>query len=188
MTKAEIRKSFLERRKQLTPGQLNSYSEAICNLALSTIQFEGKTISLFLPIEKHKEINTYLLWEKGRSIGAKIAVPKSNFKSHTLKHYLLESFEQLEVNDLGIPEPKKGKLVTPPQFDIVFVPLLALDKDGHRVGYGKGFYDRFLKKCNPHCQFIGLHLFEPIEKIEDVLPSDIQLNACITPEKIYRFE
>ncbi|MBI3237766.1 MAG: hypothetical protein HYZ43_02800 [Flavobacteriia bacterium] len=65
---------------------------------------------------------------------------------------------------------------------------MAVDKFGHRVGYGKGFYDRFLRKCSPSCQFIGLHYFDVEESISDVLPTDVKLNALVTPEKIIRFD
>jgi 5-formyltetrahydrofolate cyclo-ligase len=188
MTKAELRKVYLEKRKEITPGQLSRFSEAICEIALSNFQLEEKTVSLFLPIERQKEINTYLIWEKGKNIGARIAVPKANFENNLLKHYLFENYDQLEVNSIGIPEPKKGKLIPVNQLDIVFVPLLVIDKQGHRVGYGKGFYDRFLHKCAPHCQFIGLNLFDPIDEITDVLPTDIRLHGLITPAKFIRFE
>jgi 5-formyltetrahydrofolate cyclo-ligase len=74
------------------------------------------------------------------------------------------------------------------RLDIVFVPLLAVDKQGNRVGYGKGFYDRFLRKCAPGCQFIGLHYFDLEDRIDDVLPTDIRLNAVVMPNKVVRFE
>jgi len=70
---------------------------------------------------------------------------------------------------------------------VVFVPLLAFDKSGNRVGYGKGFYDNFLAKCNPETLKIGLSFFEIEEEILDINPKDIRLNLCITPQKTYNF-
>ena len=70
---------------------------------------------------------------------------------------------------------------------MVLVPLLAFDKLGHRVGYGKGYYDRFLAKCPPNCLRIGLSLFDPVERIDDVVPTDIRLNSCLTPVHTYVF-
>ncbi|MDP2160837.1 MAG: 5-formyltetrahydrofolate cyclo-ligase, partial [Flavobacterium sp.] len=90
-------------------------------------------------------------------------------------------------NDYGIPEPVDGLEVPVAKIDVVFVPLLAYDKNGHRVGYGKGFYDRFLSECKPTTIKIGLSFFEPEDLIEDVFESDIQLNYCITPQTIYIF-
>lgn len=188
MTKSELRALYREKRMQLPPGELERLSEIIVNKTMMHFQLEEKTISLFLPIERQKEINTYLLWRKATNIGAKIAVPKSNFETMEMRHYLFESTDQLDVNEKGIPEPRKGKIIAADRFDIVFVPLLAVDVNGNRVGYGKGFYDRFLRKCAPACQFIGLHYFDLEEAISDVLPTDVRLNALVTPERIVRFE
>jgi len=89
---------------------------------------------------------------------------------------------------LGIPEPQNGLTVPPSEIEVVFIPLLAYDKKGHRVGYGKGFYDRFLSKCKPNTLKIGLSLFEPEEKIEGLDATDIPLDYCVTPVKVYEFK
>jgi 5-formyltetrahydrofolate cyclo-ligase len=188
MTKAELRTLYRSKRTQISPGELQRLSETIIEQTLTHFQLEDKTISLFLPIELQKEVNTYLLWERAKNIGARIAIPKSNFETMEMRHYLFESTDQLEINDRGIPEPKKGKIIAADKFDVVFVPLLAIDKSGHRVGYGKGFYDRFLRKCAPSCQFIGLHYFDLEDSISDVLPTDVRLNAVVTPDKVVRFD
>lgn len=188
MLKSKARSLYKQKRLELSPRELEERSEAICAAVFSKFQLEGKTVSLFLPIERQKEINTYLILEKGMAIGTKIALPKTNMSNHSLKHFQFESQSQLTLNELGIPEPMSGKMIKPDALDFVFVPLLAVDKSGHRIGYGKGFYDRFLKKCSPHCQFIGLHLFDEFIEIEDIDSHDIQLNYCITPEKVIRFE
>ena len=188
MTKEELRKYYLDKRRALSPRELEDISEAVCHLTFSKYQLEGKKISLFLPIEGKKEINTYLIWEKATSFDAQVAVPKANFKSNEMKQVLFESKDQLEISSHGIPEPKKGRVIAAEHFEIVFVPLLAIDKNGNRVGYGKGFYDRFLKKCSPRCIFVGLHHFdELVDEISDVTYQDIRLDACITPNGIHRF-
>ena len=188
MTKEELRKHYMERRLALSPKQLEDISESICHTAFSNFQLEKKKISLFLPIERKKEINTYKIWEKATSFDAEVAVPKVNFKTNELKQILFESTDQLEISEFGIPEPKKGRVIAAEHFDIVFVPLLAIDKKGNRVGYGKGFYDRFLKKCSPRCKFIGMNHFDEFQdSIEGITFNDIKLDACITPGKIHRF-
>ena len=74
----------------------------------------------------------------------------------------------------------------PKKIDVVFVPLLAFDLEGNRVGYGKGYYDRFLKNCTSECIKIGVSFFPPEKKINnDTL--DVNLNYCVTPDKIYSF-
>ena len=188
MKKAEIRELFTERRKALSPRELELISESICHQTFSHYQLEGKKISLFLPIERKKEINTYRIWEKAMAFGAQVAVPKANFKTNEVKQVLFESEDQLEISEFGIPEPKKGRVIAAEHFDYVFVPLLGVDKEGNRVGYGKGFYDRFLRKCSPRCTFIGLYHFDDLsEQVEDITFQDIKLNACITPNKVHRF-
>jgi 5-formyltetrahydrofolate cyclo-ligase len=70
---------------------------------------------------------------------------------------------------------------------VVFVPLLAFDTLGNRVGYGKGFYDQFLSECQPETIKIGLSFFEAENTITDVFEKDVRLDFCITPKKCYRF-
>ena len=189
ITKKQLRKKYMEKRMALSPRELEIASESICHLFFSNFQVEDKKISLFLPIERAKEINTYIIWEKALSFDAKVAVPKVDSKSNSLKHILFESTDQLELSSYGIPEPHTGKVIASEHFDFVIVPLLTIDKKGNRVGYGKGFYDRFLNKCSPRAKFIGVSHFD---ELEDVIPeltkSDIPLHYCITPSKIHRFE
>lgn len=106
---------------------------------------------------------------------------------HTLKHYLLTDSTKLKMSKWGIPEPIDGKEISEKKIDVVFVPLLAYDEKGNRVGYGKGFYDTFLKECQSHVIKIGLSLFEAEETISDIDPHDIRLDYCISPKKVYSF-
>lgn len=187
MKKSELRKQYKEKRKLLSPKSLDDASQAITEQVLSNFQLEGKTISLFLPIERHFEINTYGLMERAFSIGAHVGLPVADFHLNTLIHRVYNDETILHLNEFDIPEPKNGKKMTSDQFDYVFVPLLAVDKRGFRVGYGKGFYDRFLKACKPSCKFIGLHLFDLVDEIEDVEKTDIPLHLLVTPSEIIHF-
>lgn len=188
MKKQELRFLFTQKRIDISPAELDKKSDMICNLLFSKFQLTGKTISLFLPIERQKEINTFAILEKGMSLDVKIGLPKTSPYSVNLKHYLYESMGQLSINAFGIPEPKNGATIKPQEFDFVIVPLLAIDKSGYRIGYGKGYYDRFLKKCSDTCVFIGLHLFEEFSEIDDLNKYDIPLLYCITPTQIIRFD
>ena len=185
--KAQLREYFKEERKKISPKRLQQASEDICLSVLKSFQVENKLCSIFLPIERQKELNTYQILEKAVNIGAKFTLPVSNFKTGELSHVLYTEETSLEINPYGIPEPVKGKKIAPDKHDIVFVPLLAADKKGNRVGYGKGFYDRFLSKCKPDCIFVGLNLFDPVEEIEDVFEKDQKLHYLITPENVIRF-
>ena len=104
-----------------------------------------------------------------------------------MTHFLLTENTRFIKNDYGIPEPVNGLEVPVSKIDVVFVPLLAYDKKGNRVGYGKGFYDRFLKKCRPDVIKIGLSFFEPEEQIEDISLDDVKLDFCVTPYGVYGF-
>ena len=104
-----------------------------------------------------------------------------------LKHYLLTDSTSLQKNRWNVPEPVDGLEVPLSKIDVVFVPLMAFDRKGNRVGYGKGFYDRFLSQCRSGVKKIGLSLFEAEEAIADVSNNDIALDYCITPDKIYSF-
>ncbi len=189
MTKKELRQNYLERRKTLSPGEMERISENVTLNLFKNFQFEEKRVSLFLPIERTKEINTYKIWEKATAFNAQVAVPKINRKTDEMKHLLFETEDQLEISDWGIPEPSKGRVIAAEHFDIVIVPLLTVDSNGHRIGYGKGYYDRFLAKCSPRCRFIGLYHFDELEDaIPEITTMDIPLHACVTPSNIYRFE
>jgi 5-formyltetrahydrofolate cyclo-ligase len=106
---------------------------------------------------------------------------------HELEHCLLTDQTTLKLNRWGIPEPLSGISISPQQIEVVFVPLLAFDQEGHRVGYGKGYYDRFLGECPKSTLKVGLSFFDPISKIEDIDTNDIALDFAITPERVYSF-
>lgn len=187
MTKQLIREEYKTKRMELSKNILNSKSEAICSSFFENFAVTDKIISLFLPIEKQNEVDTYLILDKAIANGAQVGLPRINNQNFGLRHFLFESKEQLIINKFGIPEPKDGQELYPNQFDIVFVPLLALDLTGNRVGYGKGYYDRFLKECRKDCLLIGLHLFDEFIEIDDINQFDIALHYCITPTQIFEF-
>ena len=106
-----------------------------------------------------------------------------------MEHYLLTETSILIPNQWNIPEPdpQTSKRIEPWQINVVLVPLLAFDQRGFRVGYGGGYYDRFLKECRDDVVKIGLSFFGPVEAITDTDLYDIPLNSCITPDQVYRF-
>jgi len=104
-----------------------------------------------------------------------------------MTHFLLTDNTKIKKNEYNIPEPIDGIEVPCSKIDVVFVPLLAFDTTGNRIGYGKGFYDQFLSECKPETIKIGLSFFEAENVIEDVYESDIKLDYCITPHKTYIF-
>jgi len=187
MLKSEIRALFKEKRKGLSLLELNSKSQQITNLIRNQIDFKNKEVSIFLPIEKQKEFDSYPLLEELIDQGAKPIVSKSSFEDYSLTLYRYENVSQLEINPFGIPEPKYGEIIPESLLNIVFVPLLAIDIKGNRVGYGKGFYDKLLAKCSTECLFIGISLFDEFVEIDDINPFDIPLHCCFTPELYHEF-
>jgi len=188
-TKKELRERFKQMRLLLTKEEEDSLNDG---LLLQFQRFNWSKFScihVFLPIKSFKEPNTVILinWLRQNFPHIKLVVPKTNTGSFTMHHYIWEEGQAFEVNKWGIEEPASGELVLAEQLDVVIVPLLAFDRMGNRIGYGKGFYDRFLSICRPDCLKIGLSLFEAIKLIEDVNPMDIPLDYCITPNTIWEF-
>jgi len=187
MLKSEIRALFKEKRKGLSFLEINRISKQITDLIFEQFDFKNKQVSIFLPIEKHKEYDSYPLLEELIIQGAIPIISKSNFEDHNLTLYKYENISQLEINPFGIPEPQYGEIVSESLLNVVFVPLLALDKNGNRVGYGKGFYDKLLIKCSSECLFIGISLFDEFVEIDDLNTFDIPLHCCFTPNCYYEF-
>jgi 5-formyltetrahydrofolate cyclo-ligase len=103
-----------------------------------------------------------------------------------MKHILLQENTTISISEYGIPEPLEGIEIATSQIEVVFVPLLAYDSKGNRVGYGKGFYDRFLSQCSKDVIIVGLSFFEAEDRIE-TNATDIPLDFIVTPEKIMSF-
>ncbi|MCD0487315.1 5-formyltetrahydrofolate cyclo-ligase [Pedobacter sp. MC2016-14] len=186
MNKAEIRKAAILERKKLTPEQVETLSIQIRN-QFATLDFSAvNVIHLFLPILEKNEPDTFLIvdWLKENHPHIKIIIPRANFGNSLMTHHAFTSKEDLKKNEYGIPEPFPvdvhiGKI------DMVLVPMLAFDLHGYRVGYGKGFYDRFLQGLD--AKKVGLNFFEAQNQISNVDEYDVRLDLCITPQKIYAF-
>ena len=110
--------------------------------------------------------------------------------SRRMIHYLWDEGTLLIHNRWGIsePDPILSQPVEAGEIDAVLVPLLGYDTAGHRVGYGGGYYDRFLAECRPDVIKIGLSFFEPIAAISDVNEWDVRLDCCLTPYTVYTWE
>ena len=182
MKKQQLRDIYKQKRKDLTENQIKEFQkniyEQIYGLDISNV----KNVHVFLSLKKFKEINTKPIIDYFVSKGKKIVVSKSNFKNNTLSHFYLEENTILKLNKYEIPEPVNAEQVDEKELDIIFVPLLISDDKKYRVGYGKGFYDRFLLNCKKEAKFIGLNFFKPIELIEDSNKFDIPLHKVIYPK------
>ena len=185
-TKAVLRTEYQKRRDSLTEEQIADCSIQISNLSLTLNIWEYSIYHLFMTNEKNKEIDTSYLLSVIQGKDKQPVIPKI-VDDNRLEHFLLNDQTLLKNNRWGIPEPLCGITINPKQIEVVFVPLLVFDQHGHRVGYGKGYYDRFLDQCSESTLKVGLTFFDPITKIEDIETHDISLDFALTPERIYAF-
>jgi 5-formyltetrahydrofolate cyclo-ligase len=191
MHKSQLRSYYLNKRKAIPTEEITIKSQQITELFFKSFDLSSiQNLHIFLPIIKQKEIDTFLIikyLQKNQS-HIKIIVPKVVSGTSTMQHFVFDE-KQLKENHWGILEPSGEDLVEiqPSEIDMVIVPLLIFDTQGNRVGYGKGFYDRFLQECGDKTLKIGVCLEEPINKIEDTNCFDVKLNFCVTPQKIYQF-
>lgn len=187
MNKTTLRQKYKALRKQLSEEQLEEMSLAIANKVLQLPIWECTYFHVFLPITEQNEVNTEFILHTLAGKDKEIIISKADFETRTMTHFLLTDNTKIKKNGYNIPEPVDGIEVPSHKIDVVFVPLLAYDKKGNRVGYGKGFYDKFLAECKPNVIKIGLSFFEPEEIIEDVFEGDVQLNYCVTPNEVHLF-
>ena len=187
MFKNQLRDKYKKLRMNFTEQQIDQLSVAIANQVVKLPIWESNYYHLFLPILKQKEVDTEhvltILFAKNKEV----VVGKTCFKTQSMEHFLLTDNTKIQVNHLGIPEPVSGLKVDENQIDVVFVPLLAFDRQGNRVGYGQGFYDGFLSHCKSNVIKVGLSFFEPEPIITDVESHDVGLDFCVTPKEIYKF-
>lgn len=187
MKKSELRQKYKQLRSQLSENEIDDFSIAIANQLLTLDIWNKSFYHIFLTIEEQKEINTDFILNILAGKDKHIVISKSNFNDYSMSHYLLTDSTTIKKNRYNIPEPIDGIEIKPSQLDVVFIPLLAFDTIGNRIGYGKGFYDRFLANCKPETIKIGLSFFKAEDEISDFSENDIKLDYCIVPDKIYHF-
>lgn len=187
MTKSELRKIYLAKQKSLSTAEREEKSLQIANRFFQEFDLiRIKFLHCFLPIEKFNEVNTKIIlqkiWREFPHI--KTLVPRVNFQTNEIENLSLAPETSLVKNVWQIDEPAHDKLIETERIDLVLVPLLCFDAQGFRVGYGKGFYDKFLKNCRADCLKVGLSYFAPIPEISDANKFDVKLDFCITPEMV----
>ncbi|WP_046754860.1 5-formyltetrahydrofolate cyclo-ligase [Kordia jejudonensis] len=187
MSKSALRKHYKNKRNALTPEQLDNFSLAIANNVLQLPIWEHRYYHLFLTIAEQKEVDTEFILNILAGKDKDIILSKSNFEDSSLTHFLLTDNTVIKKNAYNIPEPIDGIEVPSNKIDVVFVPLLAYDTNGNRIGYGKGFYDRFLADCKPDVIKVGLSFFPPEATLFTADATDIGLDFCVTPEEVFEF-
>ena len=186
MFKNSLRKIYLQKRNEYTDHYVKKNSLLIKDILLKNFNFNKINI-IHIFLSTRTEVNTFIIIDEILSLYKHINFinPRINGKNDLLHFYFKNSI--LKKNKYGILEPiqsKKFKNLS--KIDMIIIPLLCFDKKGNRVGYGKGYYDKFL--CQTSGIKIGVSLENPIELINDIKTYDIKLNYCITPKKIYKFK
>lgn len=188
MKKKELRQLYKNKRNALQDEIVTSDSTLIImKLTDFILSNDFDHIHTFLTIKHHKEIDTApfinTMWLNEKRLYAS----KSDREDYSMKHFNLTPETKLENNAWGIPEPTSGNSVEAKEIKVVVTPMLCFDMNGNRVGYGKGYYDRFFSSCAPEVIKIGLCLFDPIDKIEDTNEYDFPLDFVFTPNGFYAF-
>lgn len=187
MLKPELRKKYKKLRNTLDANRVDDLSMAVANKLLKLPIWDFSFYHIFLSIEEQKEINTDYILNILSGKDKNIVISKSDFETGLMTHFLLTDNTKIKKNAYNIPEPIDGIEISTEKIEVVFIPLLAFDAVGNRVGYGKGFYDRFLADCKPSTLKIGLSFFEAEQAITNVFETDIKLDYCVTPKTIYGF-
>ena len=188
MTKSELRKSYLSRQRTISSAERAEKSTQIADNFFAGVDLtQVNFLHCFVAIEKFNEIDTsaifHGIWKQFPQI--RTVVPRVDFETGELESVSYTADTELEQNRWSIHEPLHDEIVEAERIDMVLTPGLAYDRSGHRVGYGKGFYDRFLDRCRPDCVKVGLSYFEPIEVIQDAYEGDVRLDFVVTPEGKY---
>lgn len=189
MNKETLRQIYKTKRAALDPHQRLRMDDL---LLLQFQQFDYsdiQTVLSYWPLPGQAEPNTHLFSGYLRHMlpNLVLAYPVVNTSTYEMTAIAINEHTIYQTNALGITEPKEGEVLQPAAIDLVLVPLLACDTKGYRVGYGKGYYDRYLSLCREDIVKIGLSYFDPIEEISDTGHFDVPLTYCITPQQTYEF-
>ncbi len=183
--KTFLRSHYKKKRLSLTKQEVDHLSQRVFKQLDKLNIWKFKHYHIFISISKYNELDTSSIIYKLKSEQKIIIVPK--ISNNELVHVAINDETEFSINEYGIEEPSNGNNFIIENLDLIFIPLLAFDVEGHRVGYGKGYYDRFLKLTNNSTLKIGLSFFDPINKIQDIDDNDVKLDYCVTPKQVHKF-
>ncbi len=187
MIKSELRKIYLAKQRSLSDFERRDRSRKISDAFFEHFSLQNiRFLHVFLAIERNGEIETSFVFKRLWSDYPEITTVASrvDFQTMTLENLRFAPDTKLVSNRWHIFEPANGELIAIEKIDAVLVPLLCFDERGCRVGYGKGFYDKFLCECRMDCVKIGLSYFAPVTEISDAREYDVKLDYCVTPEEV----
>lgn len=163
MDKKALRQQIREKKRAMTEAEIAAKSARLGELfAASKLYQNAKTIYFYLPY--NQEVRTVPMLERALREGKRVAVPK--VYGETMKFIYLENLDQIAKGYAGIPEPVNDEPVAEDKTALVLMPGLAFDREGHRIGYGGGFYDRFLAEEPDHPTLALCYDFQMLDKLE----------------------
>ncbi len=184
--KNELRISAKKQRASLSAIQKEKSDKDLLNKLLSLPEFKN-VHSVFTYISMPiKEVSTTGIIEFCLTEGTRVAVPVC--KAHSrMDFYYISSLDETKQNKYGIlePEENKDRLASPSEADLIIIPGLKFDKRGYRLGWGGGFYDRYLKNC--FCTKIGICYEDEITELLPVDNYDVKVDMLVTDKTIYKF-
>lgn len=189
MTKKALRKQYLENRKSLSRQEMHVMLAGMQEF-FRQIPIPARSLVMsFKPMAAKQEVDAAIFEEmlSNEFEAENFCFPSVRFESGEMEAYLDDEKLTWEDVAFGLQQPAGGTLVNPPDIDVVLTPLLAFDTAGYRLGYGKGFYDRFLSRCRPDVLTIGLSWFEAEQSIPEIGAHDVPLKYCVTPQRLYVF-
>lgn len=163
MDKKELRQRIREQKRAMTEKQIVQASQRLAEKFLATEAYQqAKTIYGYLPY--NQEVRTVPILQQALKDGKQVAVPK--VYGEQMRFILLRDLSQVEKGYAGIPEPIANEPVAKDPAALVLMPGLAFDPQGHRIGYGGGFYDRFLEQEPNHPTVALCYHFQMLDRLE----------------------
>lgn len=185
MSKSELRASALKSRRSLSSGEIRALSDAVAERFIGLPEFkDARVVASY--IAKEVEVQTSKIVEATVACGKTLIIPRTNPSNGTLSFHEIRSISELSPGHFGVLEPAvRAKTVPLDSADIAAVPIVAWDERGHRLGYGKGFFDRALA-ASPGPLRVGLAL--EAQKAQSIPQSsgDVPLDVIITEERVLR--
>lgn len=182
--KRAVRSHYLRLRRDLDERLLREYSRRILeHITGWEVYLRSERVHCFMSISEKKEIDTDPLLERMHADGKQIVLPRAVGKGE-LEHVVWSPGEALRISPLGIREPLNGQSVSPEELDLVLVPLVAADRWKNRLGYGMGYYDRFLARTDATTAGLLFERFLSPDPVP-VEEHDRPLDYLITEKGIY---
>lgn len=185
--KDNMRKEMTKKRKEFVSSNKYKFDKSILENLIETNEFKNAN-TVFVYVSYNNEVDTHEIIKECIKDGKKVCVPKVISKIEGMKAIEIRAFDELKPGAYGILEPTSfDKCLYEEDIDLILLPGLAFDNNGGRLGYGGGFYDKFLRKTSKHSKKIGLAY--DIQIVNNVPREDFdeKVNMVITDKKIIRY-